>query len=99
MHRRGPADPHKPIPGLTEASELKSVGLSHSAAQTLARGPAGPLTTRLVRPTHGSESELGAVTHSEASGGRHLPPKHRPDCHLADVGLRGCRGPRCAIQA
>jgi hypothetical protein len=30
----------KPTPGLTEASELKSVGLSHSAAQTRTRGPA-----------------------------------------------------------
>jgi hypothetical protein len=50
----------KPIPGLTEASELKSVGLSHSAAQTRTSGPAGPLTTRLLRPTHESEAEIWA---------------------------------------
>jgi hypothetical protein len=33
-----------PIPGLTEAIELKSVGLSHSAAQIRTSGPVGPLT-------------------------------------------------------
>ena len=49
----------KPTPGLTEASELKSVGLSHSAAQTRISGPAGPLTTRLLRPTNESEAEFG----------------------------------------
>src|SRR6185312_14531041 len=69
----------KPIPGLTEASELKSVGLSHSAAQTRTRGPAAPLTTRILRPTHASEA--GAVTQSQeiwrAASPLQVPPEAR----------------------
>jgi len=40
-----------PIPGWTEAIELKSAGVSHLAAQTRTKGPHGPLTTSLLRPT------------------------------------------------
>src|SRR5581483_7712638 len=40
-----------PIPGLTEAIELKTAGLSHLAVHTRANGPAGPLTTSILRPT------------------------------------------------
>ena len=40
-----PSDRAKPIPGWIEASELKSVGLSHCADQTWTSGPSGPLTT------------------------------------------------------
>jgi hypothetical protein len=47
-----------PIPGLTEAIELKSVGLSHLAVQTRAKGPAGPLTTSILRPTHHSKPKF-----------------------------------------
>ena len=43
------------IPGWTEAIELKSAGVSHLAAQTRTKGPHGPLTTSLLRPTRGSK--------------------------------------------
>jgi len=48
-----------PIPGWTEAIELKSAGVLHLAAQTRTRGPHGPLTTSLLRPTRGSKPKFG----------------------------------------
>src|ERR1700730_2144022 len=78
MSKPSPPGRAKPIPGLTEASELKSVGLSHSAAQTRTRGPAAPLTTRMLRPTHASKAEICAERNAAMRyGGRHLLSKYQ----------------------
>jgi hypothetical protein len=50
-----------PKPGVTEASELKPVALSHAAAQIRASGPAGPLRISLCTPIRRSKADRAAL--------------------------------------